>query len=84
VYVFDESNSNLYVHHDFIVTAYPLDIEWLPFNPLDASSRGNCLAIASFEPFIEIWDLDMMNPIEPVTMLGGVRQSKRTKKPSKT
>jgi hypothetical protein len=79
IYLYEEASSNLYVHHDFIVTSYPLDIEWLPLNPLDSEARGNCLAVASFEPFIEIWDLDLMNPIEPVSQLGGAKPSNRKK-----
>lgn len=85
VYLYDEENSNLYVHHDFILGAYPLDCEWLPFNPLDTENSGNCLAVSSFDTGIEIWDLDLMNPVEPVTTLGGTKLSKAKKrrKPTK-
>ena len=30
VYVYDHKNSNLYVHHEIILSSYPLCLEWLP------------------------------------------------------
>ena len=30
VYIYDHKNSNLYVHHELILSSYPLCLEWLP------------------------------------------------------
>lgn len=29
VYVFEDKNENLYVHHDFILSSFPVCMEWL-------------------------------------------------------
>ena len=33
IYVYDESEENLYVHHDLLLPAMPLCLEWLDFCP---------------------------------------------------
>lgn len=38
IYVYDESQENLYVHHDIMLPAYPLCLEWLDF-PCSSASR---------------------------------------------
>ncbi|CAG8770225.1 13988_t:CDS:2, partial [Cetraspora pellucida] len=55
---------NLYVHNDIMLPSFPLCLEWLDFRlgrkkELDGS--GNYVAIGTFEPEIEIWDLDKPN-----------------------
>ena len=35
-------------------------------------SSGNFVAVGSFEPGIEIWNLDVMNALEPTVVLGGM------------
>lgn len=32
VYIFEEENQNLYVHHDFILSSFPVCMEWLGAN----------------------------------------------------
>jgi periodic tryptophan protein 1 len=72
VYVYDEVNSSLYVHHDIFLSSAPLCIEWLPYIPGSMSDQVNCnLAIVGTmsNSDIEIWDLDVLNCIEPKYML---------------
>ena len=32
---------------------------------------GNYVAVGTFQPSIEIWNLDVMDPLEPTAILGG-------------
>ena len=86
IYVYVQESSSLYVHHDVILAAYPLNLQWLPFNPCTPSTSGNCLAVSSFLPEIEVWDLDVLEILEPVQRLGGVKkvETKSGKKRKKT
>lgn len=86
VYVYIQESNSLYVHHDIILPAYPLCLQWLPFNPNVVNAPGNCLAVGSFLPEIEIWDLDVLEILEPTSRLGGVKriESKSGKKRKKT
>ena len=75
VYLFDESTNNLYVHHDFNLPSFPLSVTWLNTNPKPTSEddvTGSYAAVGTFLPGIEIWNCDVMNPIEPVCILGGL------------
>eukprot|EP01083_Nonionella_stella_P071895 193426_1 len=74
VYVYDSAKGSLYVHHDFNIPAFPLCFEWMnvdPRSPSDSLSQGSFLAVGSFEPSIEIWNLDVMDVMEPACVLGG-------------
>uniref|UniRef100_A0A6A7GAT3 WD40 repeat-containing protein n=1 Tax=Hirondellea gigas TaxID=1518452 RepID=A0A6A7GAT3_9CRUS len=74
VYVYDGDDGSLYVHHDFSLPAFPLCFAWLnknPNSPEGSSQNGNFLAVGTFEPQIEIWNLDVMDVLEPVSILGG-------------
>ncbi|ODV63676.1 rRNA-processing protein PWP1 [Ascoidea rubescens DSM 1968] len=59
--------SSLYVHHDFMIPAFPLCIEWLDFSKNDSN---NFVAIGTFDPQIEIWNLDSVNSQFPDLILG--------------
>lgn len=37
IYVYDESQENLYVHHDIMLPAFPLCLEWLDYPPCNPS-----------------------------------------------
>jgi len=33
IYIYEEELNNLYVHHDVMLSAFPLCMEWLPVIP---------------------------------------------------
>jgi periodic tryptophan protein 1 len=72
VYIFDEINQSLYVHHDIILSAYPLCIEWLQTKN---NIKANYAIVGSFLPEIEIWNLDVQDALEPEIVLGKVGDS---------
>ncbi|KAL3648834.1 hypothetical protein CASFOL_005237 [Castilleja foliolosa] len=74
----DPSNgeSNMYVHHDIVIPAFPLCTAWLDC-PIKGGERGNFVAIGSMEPAIEIWDLDTIDEVQPSATLGGIIEKKR-------
>ena len=40
---------------------------------------GNLLAVGTMEPFINIWDLDVIDAIDPVLILGDKKKKKHKK-----
>ncbi len=67
--------SSLYTHHDFMLPAFPLCVEWINYkvgNPEPSASIGNFAAIGTFEPQIEIWNLDYVEKSYPDAILGEV------------
>ncbi|KAI5786417.1 WD40-repeat-containing domain protein [Peziza echinospora] len=96
VYVYEDESDNLYVHHDIMLPAVPLCVEWLDLpvgstaNPnTDPDSRGNFCAIGTMDPDIEIWDLDVIDCMYPNAILGaggapGEDGKKNKKKKKKT
>lgn len=68
-------DGNLYVHHDIALPDFPLCLAWTdcpPFLAQDNSqvSIGNFMAVGTFNPVIEIWNLDVLDPLEPTATLG--------------
>jgi periodic tryptophan protein 1 len=59
---------------------WPLCVEWLDFpahgstgkgaSEGEPSGFGNYIAVGTMDPTIEIWDMDMLDPIYPTAMLG--------------
>jgi periodic tryptophan protein 1 len=78
VYVYEAAESNLYIHHDIVLSSFPLCVEWMEFHPPSqdgsetATGTRNCLAVGTFNPEIEIWDLDLLDALVPTSTLGGV------------
>ncbi|KAF4124039.1 periodic tryptophan protein 1 [Geosmithia morbida] len=75
VYVYEDSADNLYVHHDIMLPAIPLSVEWLDLpvtqtGAPDKDGRGNFVAIGTMDPDIEIWDLDTVDCMYPNAILG--------------
>ena len=87
MYVYEEISGNLYVHHDVMLSAFPICIEWLGVDPSTFSNaeadRGNLAIVGSFMPHIEIWDLDIMDAIEPRLVLAGVEDDTTVSKKKK-
>ncbi|KAE9381399.1 WD40 repeat-like protein [Stipitochalara longipes BDJ] len=74
VYVYEDEADNLYVHHDIMLPAIPLCIEWLDLpvgkSNVEKDSRANFVAVGTFDPDIEIWDLDTIDCMYPNAILG--------------
>ncbi|KAL2256331.1 hypothetical protein VTK26DRAFT_1829 [Humicola hyalothermophila] len=89
VYVYEDAEDNLYVHHDIMLPAIPLCVEWLDIpvsKPgVDKDSVGNFVAIGTFDPDIEIWDLDTVDCMYPNAILGqgGSAEDEKKKKKKK-
>ena len=69
VYVYEEPQDNLYAHHDIPLPVFPLCLAWLDFYR-GLEGRGNFVAIGTFAPYIEVWDLDVIDALEPLAVLG--------------
>jgi len=67
VHVFDETNGSLFVHHDIALPAMPLSLAWVGADNLSH------VAVGTFLPLIEVWNLDVMDVLEPAMILGGVQ-----------
>ncbi|KAN0080920.1 WD40-repeat-containing domain protein [Elaphomyces granulatus] len=93
VYVYEDEGDNLYVHHDIMLPAIPLCVEWLGLSvgrDSENRSSGNFAAIGTMEPDIEIWDLDIVDCMYPNAILGygaseaaGETGKSKKKKPKK-
>lgn len=75
IYVYEDQADNLYVHHDVMLPAIPLCVEWLDLpvgkdNVIDAELKGNYVAVGTFDPDIEIWNLDVIDSMYPNAVLG--------------
>ncbi|PGH17116.1 hypothetical protein AJ79_01254 [Helicocarpus griseus UAMH5409] len=86
VYVYEDSADNLYVHHDVMLPAIPLCLEWLDIpvgRNSENRSHGNFVAVGTMEPDIEIWDLDIVDCMYPNAILGQGGQEENSETSSK-
>lgn len=73
VYVYEDQADNLYVHHDIMLPAIPLCIEWLDIpvgKNTEERTSGNFVAVGTMESDIEVWDLDVVDCMYPNAILG--------------
>jgi periodic tryptophan protein 1 len=76
IFVYDESQDHMHPHHDIMLPAKPLCLEWLDYPPAPHSSDeaatvfGNYVAVGTFDPEIEIWSLDTVEQMYPDSVLG--------------
>lgn len=87
VYVYEDGADNLYVHHDIMLPAIPLCVEWLDIpvgKPgVAKDSVANFVAVGTFDPDIEIWDLDTVDCMYPNAILGQGGNAEDEKKKKK-
>lgn len=75
---------SLYVHHNLMLPAFPLCVEWVNYKPgIESEDFANFAAIGTFDPSIEIWDLDCVDKSFPDMILGDPNQNATNKKPKK-
>ncbi|KAI0146521.1 WD40-repeat-containing domain protein [Pestalotiopsis sp. NC0098] len=74
VYVYEDDADNMYVHHDIMLPAIPLCVEWLDLpvakKGVAQDSTANFVAIGTMDPDIEVWDLDTVDCMYPNAILG--------------
>jgi len=71
IFLYEEPEDNLYIHHDILLPSFPLCAEWLDYSPsTETKKTSNLVAVGTFEPTIEIWDLDTIDAIYPILTLG--------------
>jgi len=87
VYVYEDEADNLYVHHDVMLPAIPLTVEWLDLavgkTNVEPGSRANFVAVGTMDPDIEIWDLDTIDCLYPNAILGKGADEKSLQNPKK-
>ena len=68
----DEYEGNLYVHHDTLLPAMPLCLEWGDARPSTSKgdTKGNFVAVGTMDRHIEVWDLDLVDGLFPEAILG--------------
>ncbi|KAJ7168520.1 WD40-repeat-containing domain protein [Mycena filopes] len=90
IYVYDESQENLYVHHDLMLPNFPLCLEWLDFPPAaagsssDASTAGFGNYIARCTPASILGRPDETKAHIPTPLGTGKKKRKKTKHRSAT
>jgi periodic tryptophan protein 1 len=74
VYVYDDSEGTLFVHHDLMLNAFPLCVTWMDTATKDGAV-GNFAALGTMDTEIEVWDLDCIDRMTPAAVLGGIDKS---------
>ena len=73
VQVYDDEGG-LFVHHDIALPEMPICMAWLDCPPFRKNGGqdelGNYMAVGMMIPQIEIWNLDVMDALEPSAVLG--------------
>ncbi|XP_062230051.1 uncharacterized WD repeat-containing protein C17D11.16-like [Phragmites australis] len=78
----EDGEQNMFVHHDVPLPDFPLCTAWMDSN-LKGGDKGNFIAVGTMDPAIEIWDLDMVDEVQPHMVLGGLSKKKKKAKGKK-
>lgn len=73
--MYNEEEPSFYCHHDFYLSSFPVCFEWLNYEA--NSPSGNFVAVGMMEPIIEIYNLDIMNLMDPSYKLGQKRNRRK-------
>ncbi|CAD5212785.1 unnamed protein product [Bursaphelenchus okinawaensis] len=79
VYLYN-TDGDFYVHHDYPIAAPILCMEHIKYDPGVETKKGNLLAVATMNPVIELWDLDIVNAVKPLGTLGEFSKKSRKKR----
>ncbi|KAL8238988.1 hypothetical protein R6Q59_015555 [Mikania micrantha] len=74
-----EDDPNVFVRHHINIPEFPLCTAWFDC-PINGGDKGNFIAVGSMDPGIEIWDLDVIDEVQPLLTLGGIAEEKKKKK----
>ena len=66
-----------------MLSSYPLALEWIDFDSEGGGAEGNLLAVGNMSPQIEVWDLDIVDGVEPAFTLGEAMAKGKGKKKAK-
>ncbi len=92
MHIYDEETGSFYVHHDITLPSFPLCISWIgcDSNKLQKNSSivttkpgNNFAAVGTFNTTIEIWNLDILDILEPTVILGEPNKPKSKSSKSK-
>ena len=69
--VYNDVEDALYVHHDVLLPSFPMALEWIGYGSEgEGGKQGNLVAVGSMSPVIDIWDIDLVDSLEPDFKLG--------------
>uniref|UniRef100_A0A0E0L6E7 Uncharacterized protein n=1 Tax=Oryza punctata TaxID=4537 RepID=A0A0E0L6E7_ORYPU len=75
----EDGDAHMYPFHEIPLPDFPLCLAWSGCNLKDGQ-KGNLMAVGTMCPEIEIWDLNIVEEIEPVIVLGGKLKNKAGKR----
>jgi periodic tryptophan protein 1 len=61
-----------------MLTSFPICLEWLDYDAT-SSYKVNYMAVGTLNPWIEIWDLDLIDNLQPEFILGSSKTIKKKK-----
>lgn len=73
-----EEEESMYVHHDVVLGAYPLCVEWI--SEAGTGASGSFAAIGLIDHSIQLWDLEDVEPMAPLRALGVAKKAAKGKK----
>ncbi|KGL82645.1 Periodic tryptophan protein 1, partial [Tinamus guttatus] len=79
-------NAFLYISYPLLMVTSPDSSRFLNilfYNAFGFLSAGNYVAVGNMTPVIDIWDLDIVDSLEPVFSLGSKKEKKKKKKGKK-